>query len=89
MTALLKITQKMTTDNNGGKMAKELLDEKYLENQLREAFTEIAINKKNWKIASSILLIWYSWKVLCNFAIQGLFLYIIIGSKGKFIWIAY
>ena len=52
MTALLKITQKMTTDNNGGKMAKELLDEKYLENQLREAFTEIAINKKNWKIAT-------------------------------------
>lgn len=52
MTALLKITQKMITDNNGGKMAKELLDEKYLENQLREAFTEIAINKKNWKIAT-------------------------------------
>lgn len=52
MTALLKITQKMTTDNNGGKMAKELLDEKYLKNQLREAFTEIAINKKNWKIAT-------------------------------------
>lgn len=52
MTALLKITQKMTTDNNGGKMAKELLDEKYLENQLKEAFTEIAINKKNWKIAT-------------------------------------
>lgn len=52
MTALLKITQKMTTDNNGGKMAKELLDEKYLENQLREAFTEIAINKENWKIAT-------------------------------------
>jgi len=42
----------MTTDNNGGKMAKELLDEKYLEHQLREAFTEIAINKKNWKIAT-------------------------------------
>lgn len=52
MTALLKITQKMITDNNGGKMAKELLDEKYLENQLREAFTEIAINKKNWEIAT-------------------------------------
>lgn len=44
MMALLKITQKITTDKNGGKMAKELLDEKYLENQLREAFTEIAIN---------------------------------------------
>lgn len=52
MMALLKITQKMTTDKNGGKMAKELLDEKYLENQLREAFTEIAINKKNLKIAT-------------------------------------
>lgn len=50
--ALLKITQKMTTDKNGGNMAKELLDEKYLENQLREAFTEIAINKKNLKIAT-------------------------------------
>lgn len=45
---LLRDTQRVILTNKMvGKMAKDLLDEEYFENQIKNAFNELAVNRKN------------------------------------------